>query len=763
MTSMSQEILDDIRVELQRNSQTQMRDMENMIQVCDKENKTRISELDTYMRKIVESARVGSSVDFSKLDLSPVLDEIRSNEVAHSQDAWKLQQRFDQQLVGFEGHLQVLMQRVQKETEQVQLLSERVFDSEKHLSEITKMQSSMHFHSTTLADEAKQTEQKRQWDNVRLAETLENISSHLQNGSTSNNQSVLKEVKNITSIVYQNNTVVLTEIARIQQAMQLDFMQMLGKEKVEDPEDHALQEGAVMVAEQRKSNAETVAPAQLSSKRKRIREYWSQTDLVEATDKWTQTDPKLTTAKQGKKGVFRKDQTKKDLTEDGPSSKSAFADADALKKKARAALVNKPEYKVTDLYHLEGFFQMVARSPYFDYLTLFIVCVNAVWIAIDIDNNPAAFLNDADPFFAVVDLVFCAYFFAELCIRFMAFANKFDSLRDFWFSFDSLLVFVMVLETWILPIIILATKVNLAGMIDLSMLKMVKMVKLLRLSRLAKILRAVPELMIVVKGIGFASRSVAVFSSLWTIIIYVFAILLRQLTQDEQVGKDYFPSVLDAMNTLLLNGIIPDQLRLVADLGHAQWYLWPIIVLFVLLCSLTIMYMLVGVLVDVVGVIAASEKENSTVGFLVTSLREHMDELGYNSGMALPQYEFTKLLLEPAVARTIASVGVDIVVLIDMLDVIYEDSTKIGSEGLSFENIVDIILNMRGANPATVKDVKEQLRVTKQIIQATKETLMRKITEEFAIVNTEIKALRDEAVQRDQDIAVFEGDDEELA
>lgn len=138
-----------------------------------------------------------------------------------------------------------------------------------------------------------------------------------------------------------------------------------------------------------------------------------------------------------------------------------------------------------------------------------------------------------------------------------------------------------------------------------------------------------------------------------------------------------------------------------------------------------------------------------------------MEELGYNPGMGLPQYEFTKLLLEPEVARIVVSIGVDIVGMVDLLDVIYEDAKKNGSDSLSFENMVDIILNVRGANPATVKDVREQLRVTKQMITFTKDALMNKIAEEFALINMEIKALRDEALQRDQDNAVLD-DVEEL-
>ena len=57
----------------------------------------------------------------------------------------------------------------------------------------------------------------------------------------------------------------------------------------------------------------------------------------------------------------------------------------------------------------------------------------------------------------------------------------------------------------------------------------------MRLTRLTRLLRSFPELMIIVKGLTFAARSVCVFSLLWAIITYAFAIILRQLTEGRAV------------------------------------------------------------------------------------------------------------------------------------------------------------------------------------------------------------------------------------
>merc|ERR1719408_40524 len=111
----------------------------------------------------------------------------------------------------------------------------------------------------------------------------------------------------------------------------------------------------------------------------------------------------------------------------------------------------------------------------------------------------------------------------------------------------------MILETWIITAIVAISETegnNALG--DLSMLRMARMVKLFRMARMARILRMVPELVVLIKTIGVASRSVFFFFIFWLIIIYVFSVLFRQVTKGTDVGDLYFSTVPNAMNTLLL-------------------------------------------------------------------------------------------------------------------------------------------------------------------------------------------------------------------
>jgi len=402
----------------------------------------------------------------------------------------------------------------------------------------------------------------------------------------------------------------------------------------------------------------------------------------------------------------------------------------------------KIKYNVADYYHDDGVAQKIARSTIFDNLTLSVVFMNAIWIAIDADLNTATSFSQVDPFFIYVENTFCVYFFSELCIRFGAFALKKNAFKDAWFLFDFILVTIMVAETWIMPIVMVATNTQTADLGGSSVLKMIRLVRLLRLTRLTKILRVFPELVIILRGLAFAARSVGVFFILWLVIVYVFGIFFRQLTDGLEVGEKHFNSVPEAMNTLLLHGVFASNADAIMSITDKNPELWVVVVLFMALVSMTIMYMLVGVLVDVIGVVAHSEKEKLSVQFIVDELREELEKMGMKDDIRLTRYEFQNIMVEQGVVRVLQEAGVDVNVLADMLDLIFEDkSQKSGGATVSFNDLVNSVLDMRGSNPATVKDCKEQIRVTKKIIKSANDELLVDLSAQLRTLRAEIQAI----------------------
>jgi len=222
----------------------------------------------------------------------------------------------------------------------------------------------------------------------------------------------------------------------------------------------------------------------------------------------------------------------------------------------------------------------------------------------------------------------------------------------------------------------------------------------------------------------------------------------------------------DAMNTLLLSGMLPLYAVLVNDVSKENPLLWFVMMVFILLAAVTVMNMLIGVLVEVVRTVAATEKEGLTVSHVTHQLREVMHQFKnpgacktlskkrtremadmenrYSHGNHenseegnLVRADFEKFLTTVEVALIIQEIGVDVWSLIDMADMIYEEYDKEGN-GLSFEGFIDLVLNMRGTNPSTLKDVRSQMRVMKSAMKENSAQLRKYLTEDMDSFRLEV-------------------------
>merc|ERR1712032_1601163 len=107
-----------------------------------------------------------------------------------------------------------------------------------------------------------------------------------------------------------------------------------------------------------------------------------------------------------------------------------------------------------------------------------------------------------------------------------------------------------------------------SGMANASVLKLVRMIKLTRILRMARLLRTIPEVMILIKGLAVAARSVLCTICLLAIIIYFFAIFFTELTDTTDLGDDRFRTVMHGMKTLLLDATLPDLADIVEEAGE---------------------------------------------------------------------------------------------------------------------------------------------------------------------------------------------------
>jgi hypothetical protein len=392
-------------------------------------------------------------------------------------------------------------------------------------------------------------------------------------------------------------------------------------------------------------------------------------------------------------------------------SRAVFADAAEMKDVIRAQ-IGKKVYNVHDFYKTVGCAQAVARHPIFENFTLAVIFFNALWISVDTDLNNADLLADAEWYFQVAEHSFCTYFTFEWIVRFWAFKRKRDGLRDSWFVFDTFLFVFMAFETWLMTILYAIIRPLNAdagsGLGNTSVLKTMRLARLTRMARMVRLLRAVPELIILIKGIGVAARSVIFTLVLLVLIMYLFAITFRQLVSTLPMGTgsyledEYFTNVFKSMLLLFLDGVLPDQKAIVMDCLDAHWVCGVLILCFILLAALTVMNMLVGVLCEVVSVVSAAENESLAVAFVKQKMEQIFGELGLDEdgNNQISQREFEALLVRPDAANAIQEIGVDVLGLVDLSDFIFRDGIE-----LSMEDFMELVLQLRGTNSATVKDV----------------------------------------------------------
>lgn len=142
---------------------------------------------------------------------------------------------------------------------------------------------------------------------------------------------------------------------------------------------------------------------------------------------------------------------------------------------------------------------------------------------------------------------------------------------------------------------------------------------------------------------------------------------------------------------------------------------------------------------------------------VASQLREVLNRSQYGCDAYFSKMQFQNLLLEPEVMKILQSVNVDVVVLMEMSDLIYEDCDKEG-KGIGFESFVDAVLNQRGTNPATVKSVNESLRVIDAMFKNTTTAIVTVMNAEFAVMRSEVRDLR-EARVREVDMETDSSDD----
>jgi hypothetical protein len=364
-------------------------------------------------------------------------------------------------------------------------------------------------------------------------------------------------------------------------------------------------------------------------------------------------------------------------------------------------------------------FGRLAGSKKFEYTTLSVIVANAGWIGYDADfsatNGKPSDLYICGDFppsecyqFIIAENLFAFYFTFEVVVRMFSYRRPKDMCWDAWFVFDSTLVTLMILETWIFPVI------GASG--SLSSLSVLRLLRLLRITRMAKLMRFFPELQIIVKGMVSAVRSVICTAILLIGILYVFAIIFTSeyhqgdMSDEDAMGevRQLFGSMRKSMRHLFIMGTILDDITLCCNYIRSsgkQWNMMTFFILFVLLSSFTMLNMLIGILCEVVCATGEGERQkiaNNSVRDAITELFHKMDK---DSNGEITREEFLSMKSDKHVMKALQALEVKAKHFEMYADLMFKSQGKDGGEPTcDFEKTINMIMELRPGSTVSALD-----------------------------------------------------------
>lgn len=350
------------------------------------------------------------------------------------------------------------------------------------------------------------------------------------------------------------------------------------------------------------------------------------------------------------------------------------------------------EYHVESFYKDTGCAQSWARSDAFAKATYLVIFLNAVYIGVDMDWNTGT----ADWRFIVSDQFFCLFFTVELVIRFASFRVKADCLKDNWFKFDTLLVVMMIGETWLMPVaqMILQTPSVSTGPTDV--------LRLCRLARMMRLAKFLPELLTMMNGMRSAARAVLSSIIMLSLMMYVVGAIMHAIMSFDMDFEKNFSTLPRCMFTLLMDGTFMDSTgNLMWRMVDKQYFLAMFIFhVYIWLSSMLVMNMLIGILCEVVAATAQTEKDNQAISRIKNSLLLVFKAFDSDDTGTISWDELMRVIESPGARCVLADIAVDIPYLVSYCEMLFEDDDE-----LPITEIMDLVLKTRGDLEVTSGDI----------------------------------------------------------
>merc|ERR1740117_975344 len=104
------------------------------------------------------------------------------------------------------------------------------------------------------------------------------------------------------------------------------------------------------------------------------------------------------------------------------------------------------------------------------------------------------------------------------------------------------------------------------------------------------------------------------------------------------------------------------------------------------------------------------------MNFCHIRLEAILRDLDIDHDMLISKKEFTMMMSDSDAIEALQDVGVDALGLVDFVDIIFADESDVEGS-LSFPTFMDVVLQFRGSNNATVKDLMETQKTQRALIK----------------------------------------------
>ena len=220
------------------------------------------------------------------------------------------------------------------------------------------------------------------------------------------------------------------------------------------------------------------------------------------------------------------------------------------------------------------FFAKIKDNRIFQFSVVIIIIFNAILIG--------ATTYQLDPFFLnaiyFLDYLITIFFVIEILIRFIGEKEKKNFFKDMWNIFDSLIVLI--------------------SLVPIPNNSSFLVLRLLRIFRVLRLISVIPELKKIIESLLASVKKVFFVSLLLFVIMYVFgsigSILFSEI--DPERWGDLGKSLLTLFQVLTLSSWETVML----PLQKVFLFSWIFFVLFISICSITILNLVIAILVDVV-------------------------------------------------------------------------------------------------------------------------------------------------------------------